>query len=97
MDGDFTWLGVAIVIGSMVSLVYYLRVIAAVWMERGDRRRCPVMAGAAPEADGLVAPSRSTRRARARSPCWPPPRRSCFGILPGPLLDLASDAGAALL
>ena len=34
-DGDFTWLGVAIVVGSMVSLVYYLRVIAAVWMQAG--------------------------------------------------------------
>ena len=32
MDGDYTWLGVAIVVGSMVSLAYYLRVVAAVWM-----------------------------------------------------------------
>ena len=30
VDGDYTWLGVVIVAGSMVSLVYYLRVIAAV-------------------------------------------------------------------
>src|SRR5215207_4633496 len=32
VDGDYTWLGVVIVAGSMVSLVYYLRVIAAVSM-----------------------------------------------------------------
>ncbi|HET8592055.1 MAG TPA: NADH-quinone oxidoreductase subunit N, partial [Solirubrobacterales bacterium] len=32
VDGDYTWLGVAIVIGTMVSLAYYLRVVAAVWM-----------------------------------------------------------------
>ena len=33
VDGDYTWLGVVIVIGSMVSLAYYLRVIAAMWMQ----------------------------------------------------------------
>ena len=32
VDGDYTWLGVGIVIGAMVSLAYYLRVVAAVWM-----------------------------------------------------------------
>ena len=32
VDGDYTWLGVVIVIGTMVSLAYYLRVLAAVWM-----------------------------------------------------------------
>src|SRR5919106_355911 len=33
VDADYTWLGVAIVIGTMVSLAYYLRVLAAVWMQ----------------------------------------------------------------
>ncbi|MFZ0043361.1 MAG: proton-conducting transporter membrane subunit, partial [Solirubrobacteraceae bacterium] len=32
VNGDYTWLGVVLVIGSMISLGYYLRVIAAVWM-----------------------------------------------------------------
>ncbi|KKK78764.1 hypothetical protein LCGC14_2840290, partial [marine sediment metagenome] len=32
VEGGFTWLGVAIVAGSMISLVYYLRVVAAMWM-----------------------------------------------------------------
>ena len=57
MDGDFTWLGVAIVVGSMVSLV----VLPA--GDRGgldgrtrSRRRCPAMAGGSPEADGLAGP-----------------------------------------
>ena len=41
VDGDFTWLGVAIAIGTMISLGYYLRVIAAVWMRpRRAPRRC---------------------------------------------------------
>jgi NADH-quinone oxidoreductase subunit N len=32
VDGSYTWLAVVLVIGSMISLGYYLRVIAAVWM-----------------------------------------------------------------
>ena len=32
VDNEYAWLGVVIVIGSAISLVYYLRVIAAVWM-----------------------------------------------------------------
>jgi NADH-quinone oxidoreductase subunit N len=30
--GDYTWLGIVLVIGSMISLGYYLRVIATIWM-----------------------------------------------------------------
>ena len=32
VDGDYAWLGVMIVVGSMISLAYYLRVIAVMWM-----------------------------------------------------------------
>ena len=32
VDNDYAWLGVAIVLGSAISLAYYLRVVAAVWM-----------------------------------------------------------------
>jgi NADH-quinone oxidoreductase subunit N len=32
VDGGYTWLGLVLVIGSMISLGYYLRVIAAMWM-----------------------------------------------------------------
>src|ERR1044071_2907288 len=31
-DGGYTWLGIVIVIGSMISLAYYLKVVAAIWM-----------------------------------------------------------------
>lgn len=71
VDADYTWLGVAIVIGTMISLAYYLRVVAAVWMRpapevapapeaapaAGD---LPAIAGGAPEADagGLAASAR---------------------------------------
>ena len=32
VDGGFTWLAIVLVVGSMISLGYYLRVIATVWM-----------------------------------------------------------------
>ena len=32
IDGDYTWLAIVLVIGSMISLGYYLRVVATMWM-----------------------------------------------------------------
>src|SRR3954452_15302451 len=32
VDGGYPWLGVFILVGSMISLAYYLRVLAAMWM-----------------------------------------------------------------
>ena len=32
VQGSYAWLGVFIVIGSMISLAYYLKVVAAIWM-----------------------------------------------------------------
>jgi NADH-quinone oxidoreductase subunit N len=32
VSGGYTWLGVVIVVGSMISLGYYLPVLAAMWM-----------------------------------------------------------------
>ncbi len=61
VDNEYAWLGVAIVLGSAISLVYYLRVVAAVWMrspsgavERrlvGSAPGRPAIAGGSPEAD----------------------------------------------
>ena len=95
VDGDFTWLGVVIVVGSMLSLVYYLRVIAAMWMEPGAAPM-PALAGGAPEADPADSRSRSTLVPVAIA-VLAGAATVVFGILPGPLLDLASDAGSALL
>jgi NADH-quinone oxidoreductase subunit N len=50
VSGGYTWLGVVIVIGSMISLGYYLPVIAAIWM-----REAPAGAG----EPGAVEPSAS--------------------------------------
>ena len=32
VNGDYTWLGIVLVLGSMISLGYYLKVIATMWM-----------------------------------------------------------------
>jgi len=67
VDGNYTWLAVAIAIGTMVSLGYYLRVVAAVWMRPATEvvatPEMPAIAGASPEADG--------DRPRRRTACLP--------------------------
>jgi NADH-quinone oxidoreductase subunit N len=49
----YTWLGVAIVIGSMISLGYYLPVIAAMWTREAPSGETPATSDASP----LSAPS----------------------------------------
>jgi NADH-quinone oxidoreductase subunit N len=39
--GGYTWLGVAIVVGSMISLGYYLPVVAAMWMGESPAGESP--------------------------------------------------------
>jgi NADH-quinone oxidoreductase subunit N len=57
VDGDYTWLAIVLVIGAMISLGYYLRVVAAIWMggERAKislpQRALAPIAGGSPEAD----------------------------------------------
>jgi NADH-quinone oxidoreductase subunit N len=51
VDNGYAWLGIVIVVGSAVSLAYYLRVVAAVWM------RPEVAATAAPLAGGPARPA----------------------------------------
>ena len=50
VDGGYAWLGIVIVLGSAVSLAYYLRVVAAMWM----RPAAPpnTVAGAVGRGDG---------------------------------------------
>jgi NADH-quinone oxidoreductase subunit N len=54
VGGGYTWLGVVIVIGSMLSLGYYLPVVAAVWMREAPTvvpraGGLPALAGGSPE------------------------------------------------
>jgi NADH-quinone oxidoreductase subunit N len=46
--GDYTWLAIVLVVGSMISLGYYLRVVAAMWMRPSavGAPGGPVLAGA---------------------------------------------------
>jgi NADH-quinone oxidoreductase subunit N len=67
VSGSYTWLGVVIVIGSMISLGYYLPVIATMWMGSAPAAvatpppgAIPAIAGGSPELDddpGDAAPS----------------------------------------
>jgi NADH-quinone oxidoreductase subunit N len=96
VGGDYAWLAVVIVLGSAMSLVYYLRVIATMWMgadatatnvASGDA----VLAGAAPEADSSKHPELVVIAVLAAV------ASVVFGVWPGPLLDLARDAAIAFL
>ena len=51
VDGSYTWLAIVLVIGSMISLGYYLRVIAMIWMRPVITTATVPIAGGSPEAD----------------------------------------------
>ena len=75
VSGGYAWLGVVIVVGSMISLGYYLPVIAAMWMREAPASegtpaarpgRCP-----RPPAGALCRCSREGHPSSTRNP----PRR----------------------
>jgi NADH-quinone oxidoreductase subunit N len=98
VEGGFTWLGVVIVIGSMLSLAYYLRVVAAVWMQPGAEpaRVTPVMAGGSAEAGAFAARTTGVPVEVVAVAIVTGAAVVAFGIVPSPLLDLASDAAASI-
>ena len=60
VDNDYAWLGVVIVIGSAISLAYYLRVVAAVWMRSpSEARRAAAAARRRRRAAGRRSPAAS--------------------------------------
>jgi NADH-quinone oxidoreductase subunit N len=97
VDGNWAWLGVMIVIGSMLSLVYYLRVIAVMWMwpfklqmPGLPRREVHPVAGWSPEADPIRQPEvLFVTLLMAAATVF-------FGIVPSPLFHLAHDVGTSL-
>ena len=92
VDNEYAWLGVVIVLGSAISLVYYLRVIAAVWM-RPASDAAPVSGGRVPGARPAMAggsPEADAEGARARSPRG----RRCGGGRGGPARAHAPPAPA---
>jgi NADH-quinone oxidoreductase subunit N len=108
VDGRYTWLAIVLVVGSMISLGYYLRVVAAMWMREAPEPAVPgalatpaPMAGGSQEADAErgAAPA---GRAPAAQPevllvAWLCAAATLvLGIVPAPLFQLAGHAGRAL-
>jgi NADH-quinone oxidoreductase subunit N len=98
VEGDYTWLAVFIAVGTMISLAYYLRVVAAMWMRPEGESipgAAPAIAGAAPEADPIDL--EAGRRWYLVGPALLAAAATIFfGVIPQPLVDFASHAGAAL-
>jgi NADH-quinone oxidoreductase subunit N len=95
--GDYTWLGIAIVIGSVISLVYYLRLVAVMWMGRYEvelptipPRRVRPVAGWSPEADARAQPEVLAVAVLFAA------ATIAFGLWPEPLFDAARDVSSAL-
>jgi NADH-quinone oxidoreductase subunit N len=95
--GDYTWLGIAIVVGSVISLAYYLRVVAVMWMGSYEvewptvpRRRVKPVTGWSPEAAARAQPEVAVVAIAFAA------ATIVFGIWPDPLFDAARDMGTAL-
>lgn len=98
VEGDYTWLGVMIAIGTMISLAYYLKVVAAMWMRpEGDAAASgvPAIAGASPEADPID-PEAGRRWYLVGPALLAAAGTVFFGVIPQPLVEFAQHAGAAL-
>ena len=112
VSGSYTWLGVVIVIGSMISLGYYLPVIAAMWMSEREEDApspsdatptpapedaMPVLAGGSPELDEQASPSAAGPQPEvALVAILAGAATLFFGILPQPLFNLVHGIGSAL-
>src|SRR4051794_21084895 len=108
VDNDYAFLGIAIVLGSAISLAYYLRVVAAVWLSVPDESAAPgrlvpvgsrpAIAGGSQDADAIVEPPRGGRGLVAVGivavVCAV--ATIAIGVYPEPLFNVAKDAGAAL-
>jgi NADH-quinone oxidoreductase subunit N len=97
VDGDYAWLAIVLVIGSMISLGYYLRVVATMWMREAPvaavgASGIPVIAGGSQEADAAARPQPEVLLV-----AWLAAAATIvLGIVPQPLFNLAADAGRAL-
>ncbi|HEU5141891.1 MAG TPA: NADH-quinone oxidoreductase subunit N [Solirubrobacterales bacterium] len=102
VEGDYTWLAVFIAVGTMISLAYYLRVVAAMWMPgaAGAGRAeappaTPAIAGASPEADPID-PEAGRRPYLVVPAALAAAATVFFGIIPQPLVEFAERAGSSL-
>jgi len=97
VEGDYTWLAVFVAVGTMISLAYYLRVVAAMWMpgEKGATTPAPAIAGASPEADPID-PEAGRRPYLVAPAVLAAAGVVFFGVIPQPLVEFAEHAGASL-
>jgi NADH-quinone oxidoreductase subunit N len=102
VEGNYLWLAIFIVGGTMISLGYYLRVIAAMWMTTdeevatvGGAGAKPAIAGASPEADP-VDPEAGRRWYLVAPAIAAAAITVFFGVIPQPLVEFATHAGASL-
>jgi NADH-quinone oxidoreductase subunit N len=110
VNGDYTWLAIVLVVGSMVSLGYYLRVVAVMWMSPASKTAPAPLAGS-----GGLAPIAGGSPEADDDPDWSPGTAhatpypevvivavvfaaACvvFGIIPSPLFHLASEAASSI-
>jgi NADH-quinone oxidoreductase subunit N len=94
-DGGYTWLGIVIVIGSMISLAYYLRVVAAMWMRPATSAEL-LAADGSPRLAGADAAAERTDWEITLVAVVSGAAIVVFGVIPSPLLNLAADAGRSL-
>jgi NADH-quinone oxidoreductase subunit N len=105
VQGGYAWLGIVLVVGAMISLGYYLRVVATMWM--GDpspvvsgsvpaeaARFPPVIAGGSQEADAELAEAQRGQPEVLLVAWLATAVILFFGIIPGPLFSLAGKAGS---
>lgn len=100
VEGGYTWIGVFIVVGSMISLGYYLKVVALMWMSESPEPVAPaapgiagppVIAGGSPEADTARVPWEVVLVGVVFGLAT-----LAIGVYPQPLFDLAQDAATGL-
>jgi NADH-quinone oxidoreductase subunit N len=105
VDNGYGWLGVVIVLGSAISLAYYMRVIAAVWMRPASEAVArppltpggrPAIAGGSAEADVEAPPRRLVQVEVLFVAIVFAAASIVFGIYPDPLFQVANDAASAL-
>ena len=100
IDANYNWLAIFIVVGSVISLGYYLRVVAAMWLSPtdvtvqpaggGPMRRLARVGGWSPEAEGRAQPEVLFVAVLMGA------ATIVLGIVPSPLLNVAHDVGTAL-
>jgi NADH-quinone oxidoreductase subunit N len=105
VDDDWTWLAVMIAIGTMISLGYYLRVVATLWMSPAEDSESAESAidtaALPPQIAGATVDPFTDQEADRRWYLVAPAliaAAAClfFGIIPQPLVEFAQHAGNAL-